>query len=119
VSDTPRGGTSRPKGFDVLAAGRVSLDALMKLTWPLLLGAATYTWTAINDHDRRLLTIESTRYTEQDASADRASAVAGRAELRELIVRSEVKTTEQLRQILAGMEELKADVRDIRQDRGR
>lgn len=45
-------------------------DVLVKVSVPLLLGVAGWTFTSLQDHEKRLNVIEATRYTRKDAETE-------------------------------------------------
>lgn len=47
----------------------VSLEVAMRIATPFLIGVAGWTFTNIIDHDRRLVKIEATTFTKDDARA--------------------------------------------------
>lgn len=70
---------SDTRTFRVQAA--TILEVAQKVALPILLGVAGWTFTNMRDHELRLTRIESTRYTQKDAEADRAAAAKERAAL--------------------------------------
>lgn len=70
-----------------------AMDVAMKVAMPILLGISAWTATTLLDHDKRLNVIEATRYTQQQASLDRAMDRSNAEKERQAITRalSEIK----------------------------
>lgn len=79
-------------------------DVAQKVGFPLLLGVAGFLLTGHLDQETRLVRIESSRYTVQDARSDRERADADRAAIRELLVRLDART-EAMAEALTRLEE--------------
>lgn len=67
-------------------------DLAQKIGFPVLLGGAGFLVTGHMDQESRLVRIEASRYTVQDARTDRERADADRQGIRELLVRLDART---------------------------
>lgn len=87
-------------GLDLRTIWEVS----QKVALPIALGMAAWALTAIQDHESRIVRIEATRYTIQDARADRDKAADARGALERALVRQE--------QILVELDRRSAEILD-------
>lgn len=68
-----------------------SYELVQRLAFPILVGVAAWLFTSAFDHESRLTTIEASRYTPVQASADQAGIREELARIREQLAASQAR----------------------------
>lgn len=69
------------------AKGRASwtLDVIVKLSMPFLIGVAGWTFTELQNHEKRLIILEATHYSKEDAEVENRVQRESLSEIRTVV----------------------------------